>query len=735
MAEMPRIFLAHASEDKAQVRKLFADLKARGFDPWLDEIDLMPGQIWKTEIPKAIRRAEIFLACLSSQSVAKRGYVQTEFRQALAAFGERPPGSIYLIPVRLDECEAPDLEIPDRGLSLKDSQWVDVWQEGGLERLVNAIEHALGSDNDPRTPFTEGIYEPRRSEVPSAPEAKMEQEVATAPPEEAAKKRGQGPEAKRSSLWRHPPIVAAIIAAVSAVIAAAVTATLSPPFLHWLRGPELAEQQPETTEEEPVSIARPAGAQTGADLALVLRNSVVAIEATWADGLTNAGFGLIVGAEGEETFVATSNHLLRGREPDQTAEEILVQVFQRPGRQYQGELLGTRDDELDLGVITVHLPSDIDWRDDVLAADPGGLEFGVPVWFIGRDQEWYVPGRSGVVNRVSRLRREIVIDDLAVGFGTAGGPLVSADGIVGMIVRDAGGPVYATLISAVETAFQEWRLPWDLVPYLPGSKNVVMISGRYQEPGSVFKDCDICPEMVVVPGGTFNMGSPESEEDRNKDEGPQHQVTIQSFAMGRYEVTFEQWDACVADGGCSTTPRDERWGRGKRPVINIGWNDAREYIAWLKEKTGEPYRLPSEAEWEYAARAGTETPFWTGAMIIIDRANYVRNVEKTTEVGAYAANAFGLHDTAGNVSEWVEDCWHGNYEGASEDSSAWLKGDCIGRVVRGGSWNSKPSDLRSAVRYASRPNFRRGDVGFGLPGRSPLKANDRASSARRRDRR
>jgi hypothetical protein len=138
-----RIFLAHAREDKAQVRKLYADLKARGLDPWLDKVDLLPGQIWKDEIPKAIRGAAVFVACLSSRSVDKVGYLQNEFRLALSVFGERPPGSIYLIPVRLDDCIVPDLQIPDRGLRLQDIQWVDLWQEGEFERLVASMKHAL----------------------------------------------------------------------------------------------------------------------------------------------------------------------------------------------------------------------------------------------------------------------------------------------------------------------------------------------------------------------------------------------------------------------------------------------------------------------------------------------------------------------------------------------------------------------------------------------------------------
>jgi hypothetical protein len=132
MSSRRRIFLGHAREDKGRVRDLYADLKARGLDPWLDEVDLMPGQLWKEEIPKAIREAGLFLACLSSGSVGKVGYVQNEFRLALSAFAERPPGSIFLIPVRLDECDVPDLQIPDRGLSLRDIQWVDCGRMAAL---------------------------------------------------------------------------------------------------------------------------------------------------------------------------------------------------------------------------------------------------------------------------------------------------------------------------------------------------------------------------------------------------------------------------------------------------------------------------------------------------------------------------------------------------------------------------------------------------------------------------
>ena len=144
--------------------------------------------------------------------------------------------------------------------------------------------------------------------------------------------------------------------------------------------------------------------------------------------------------------------------------------------------------------------------------------------------------------------------------------------------------------------------------------------GRYK-PGQTFKDCAECPEMVVVPAGSFMMGSPEHEEGRTYFEGPQHRVTFsQPFAIGKYAVTFDEWHACVADGGCDGhQPSDANWGRGKRPVINVSWHDAQAYIAWLKRKTGRDYHLPSEAQREYATRAGTTTPFWWGSTITLDR--------------------------------------------------------------------------------------------------------------------
>ncbi|MDP6803825.1 MAG: formylglycine-generating enzyme family protein [Rhodospirillales bacterium] len=211
----------------------------------------------------------------------------------------------------------------------------------------------------------------------------------------------------------------------------------------------------------------------------------------------------------------------------------------------------------------------------------------------------------------------------------------------------------------------------------------------------MFRDCPLCPEMVVVPAGAFTLGSPASEVPRDGDEGPQHPVTIaRPFAVGRHEVTFAEWDACVADGGCGGyRPDDKGWGRGDRPAIYISWDDAKSYAAWLSQYTGKTYRLLSEAEWEYAARAGTTTRFLWGDGVGRNLANCRGcgspwDGQQTAPVGSFPVNGFGLHDMLGNVWEWVEDCWHRSYEGAPSDGSPWTSGgDCANRVLRGGSWN------------------------------------------------
>ena len=213
------------------------------------------------------------------------------------------------------------------------------------------------------------------------------------------------------------------------------------------------------------------------------------------------------------------------------------------------------------------------------------------------------------------------------------------------------------------------------------------------------------------------MGSPASEEDRFDAEGPQRWVRVERFALGRYEVTFEEYERFVRAAGRGR-PDDGGWGRGRRPVINVSWADATAYAAWLSAETGLRYRLPSEAEWEYAARAGTETRYSWGNAIGRNRANCWDcgsrwDGEQTAPVGSFAANTWGLHDLHGNVTEWVEDCWHDSYRGAPADGRAWTTGgSCSRRVSRGGSWRDGPRYLRAANRYRDSAGDRHVSLGF-----------------------
>jgi formylglycine-generating enzyme required for sulfatase activity len=284
-------------------------------------------------------------------------------------------------------------------------------------------------------------------------------------------------------------------------------------------------------------------------------------------------------------------------------------------------------------------------------------------------------------------------------------------------------------------------------------------SAAIPKAGKIFKDCPSCPEMVVIPAGSFAMGSPDSEKSRNDDEGPVHQVKLGIFALGKTEITRSQFSAFVKDSKYITGNKcvafsggkfNEQSGRNWRdigylqttthPASCISWNDAKAYTTWLTHKTGKQYRLPSEAEWEYAARADTITSRYWGndpdaacayanvadmtAKALIPGASFwllhhcTDGFAYSAPVGSFKANAFGLYDMLGNVLEWTEDSFHKTYKDAPVDGSAW-QGDASRRVLRGGSWNSSPSLVRSARRCVSNPDERFSFAGFrvarGLP--------------------
>ena len=266
-------------------------------------------------------------------------------------------------------------------------------------------------------------------------------------------------------------------------------------------------------------------------------------------------------------------------------------------------------------------------------------------------------------------------------------------------------------------------------------------SERQPSAGERFRDCPDCPAMVVVPAGSYRMGSVAWENGRDDDEGPVHDVTFAApFALGVYEVTVAEFGRFVAETGYSAASscwsdesssswRNPGFGQsGGHPVVCVSWSDAKNYAEWLRSKTGEVYRLASESEWEYAARTGTTTP-WPWGLGEADQCRHANGRDASTQglsggagcndghswtapVGSYAANAWGLHDMLGNALEWTEDCYNGSYAGAPSDGSVWEDGDCTKRVLRGGSWSFGPSDLRAAFRARSATGYRLYIVGF-----------------------
>jgi formylglycine-generating enzyme required for sulfatase activity len=271
---------------------------------------------------------------------------------------------------------------------------------------------------------------------------------------------------------------------------------------------------------------------------------------------------------------------------------------------------------------------------------------------------------------------------------------------------------------------QQWRYATVTLPYWYAQVRVYVLSAEEErqltlKPGAVFKECaQECPEMVMIPAGLFMMGSGSAEAGRFDDERPQHQVTIaKPFAVSRFQVTFDDWDACNSFGACESLPADAGWGRGRRPVINVSWSDAQAYVRWLSRVTGKTYRLLSEAEYEYATRGGAATAFPWGpvvgqAMANCDGCGTQWDDKQTAPVGSFRPNAFDLYDMVGNVWEWTQDCYHESYEGAPNDGSAWVSGACNRLVVRGGAWNDFPSRVRSSARYGVTGDSRGFSIGF-----------------------
>jgi formylglycine-generating enzyme required for sulfatase activity/class 3 adenylate cyclase len=227
-------------------------------------------------------------------------------------------------------------------------------------------------------------------------------------------------------------------------------------------------------------------------------------------------------------------------------------------------------------------------------------------------------------------------------------------------------------------------------------------------PRQILRDCEQCPELLEIPGGSFTMGSNDDPTEK-----PVHRVSVGAFALGRFAVTNSEWRHCVAAKVCRYQPS----GSDDLPVHNVSWTDAQQYVTWLSQLTGRNYRLPTEAEWEYAARATTSTRYWWGNQIVFDMANCKGcgepyDTAEPVKVGNYEPNPYGVYDMAGGVAQWTSDCWHKDYQGAPKDASSWDSANCRERVLRGGSWMNVADSLRTSSRAYYDANVRYPAHGF-----------------------
>jgi formylglycine-generating enzyme required for sulfatase activity/class 3 adenylate cyclase len=250
--------------------------------------------------------------------------------------------------------------------------------------------------------------------------------------------------------------------------------------------------------------------------------------------------------------------------------------------------------------------------------------------------------------------------------------------------------------------------PERVAGHAPSQSAAVVESAPLAPPASAPGQAVVEPEMVSLPAGTLTMGSNDDLTER-----PVHRVAINAFAIGKFPITVHEWQSCVAANACKYVAK----GEDNEPVTNVSWSDAKQFTAWLSKVTKKEYRLPSEAEWEYAARGGTASKYWWGSQPQQGTANCKGCNEpydsrQPLKVGSFLPNPFGLYDMGGGVDQWVEDCWHRNYQGAPADGAPWLEAECPSHVLRGGSWKSEPANVRSASRDNYDANVRYLTHGF-----------------------
>lgn len=666
-------FLSHNTRDKPAVRALAADLRARGLTVWLDEEQLRPGMPWQPLLESGIRASRSVAVLVGADGLGPWEQQEVHAALSLAVQDGRP-----VIPVLLPDAPA----APELPLFLHQRVWVDLRDPAGLDRLVWGITgcrpEGLTSGQAPTNPAaTTRVQPPAPVDEASRRVSELRGALFLARSLDELKRLRNRVKALAEQYRSHPDVMDLaddVGQAIAVEQPHRQRASLQRVPL-WMQGAALSiallafgawiwtRLQPVPPGPEVVNHPTPEW----------IADWTGEIAGLGDPGAARIGLRIRIGAAQSALEVARP-----GRATCTAA--VSLEVMDRHARLWtEGDIPcpdGTR-----LGALALSCQE-----------APGGAADCTGRYAIDRPIRVALARVGGGAWPVRPAPRPT--PDPAVPMkGTGGGGQPSPDAAPG------GPDTRGTLVQPVSAA--------------PGSQPVVGAGAKPMRFSDPMKDGGQAPEMIALPAGCFQMGSPPHEAGRDDDEGPQHRVCLGAFAIGRTEVTMNQYREFVWATGRSF-PRDAESFGGDWPVVGVEWRDAAAYAEWLSVQTRHEYRLPTEAEWEYAARAGTSGPFWTGDCIHTDQANYngrddYNNCGANTGLaraipvpaGILPPNPWGLHEVAGNAPEWVQDCWHKDYVGAPTDGSAWLGtegGHCSEHGVRGDGWYMPPNGLRSAKR-------------------------------------
>jgi formylglycine-generating enzyme required for sulfatase activity len=753
-----KIFLAHAREDENRVRELYQRLKTQGYSPWLDKVDLMPGQQWREEIPKAIHNSSIFLACLSQSTLIMEGYIQNEFRLALEQAATIPKHEIYIIPVKFDECELPTLEVG--GINLGDFQWVNYWEEGAFTKLEAALEYKRGllevaTENTVAAQYAQAEGKPSEYKEGTALEIWRDklayfraQEAITA---DAAQKfeldkriRECVDKIRELEGGEEPQVVERdVIREFRQQVREYLGKRYIEPFemilLTSLREElHLTPVQAEAIiKQEEAPILRAREEYKNNVLRLIEQGHYPFSQAI------NTELGKIKTKKNltdweVEEITAPIFEEQEGKQRDNLAS--YEQVFRtevncyyplQESQRYQLEelqkSLGLKNAEVE----QIESPIIQAKNAEIARREEEEKQERERIARLKREEARAVEAERGRRAqeerqervRIASLRREEEYRErmritrrkliqISGGLALGGGGVILVSSL-----RNTNRENPVIKLQEITQQFETVRV---------NSKGVI-IAREKKQARTFLEDLGngVKLEMVYIPAGKFLMGTDNAEIERLvkkfgwegfRREAPQHEVTVSAFWMSKYPITQEQWRAVAGLGKVKIDLKPEPgYFKGKkRPVERVNWSQAVEYGDRLAKLTGRKYKLPSEAQWEYACRGGTKTAFAYGETLTTELANYDGNYTfaeegkgiyrgETTEVGKFYPNPFGLYDMHGNVWEWCEDDWHENYENAPVDGSAWLNKNNSQqensiKILRGGSWFDNPRRCRSAFR-------------------------------------